>query len=280
MSISGIFTRIYRDIINDQVNLIRLPDVVLRLRKALAAQDFTIETLARVIQTDVGASAYLLNIANSPTYRTRVAASDIQSAIRMMGIPAFNSLLTVYAVRSLVHSKNPTTLKFLKAHWQRSAYRAAIASAIARQTDRVDSDKAMLAGLLQDVGALPILMQLQGDQLDSLTDDDIELALHTYAGKVGNVLARQWELDEDFVAVIKNAGNLAYDGGAVTDLVDIVNIAQLLSRIGDRNIEWPRLEDTPCLMKFGETGLTLETSLSLLKQAREDINEIRQMLAA
>jgi len=280
MSISGLFTKIYRDIINDQVSLIRLPEVANRLRKALSGQDITIDTLARVIQTDVGASTYLLNIANSPAYRTRVKSSDIQSAIRMMGIPTFSNLITVYAVRSLVNSKDPVALKFMKSHWKKSAYRAAIASAIAKLTDRVNPDKALLAGLLQDVGALPILTKLQSDQLAALSADEIDLALATYAGKVGVVLAQKWELDEDFRAVIKNAGNLAYDGGDKTGLVDVVNIAQLLSQIGEPGTKWPRLEEAPCLMKFGEAGLTMETSLALLKQAQDDINEIKQVLSA
>ncbi len=280
MSVSGLFTKIYRDIINDQVNLVRLPEVVVRLRNALSKEDVTIDIVARVIQTDVGASAYLLNIANSPAYRTRVKASDIQSAIRMMGIPTFSNLIMAYAVKSLVNSKNPVTLKYLKSHWQKSAYRAAIASAIAKLTDRVDPGKALLAGLLQDVGALPILTKLQADQLDTLTAEDIELALLTYAGKVGVVLAEKWQLDEDFTAVIKNARNLGYDSGDRTDLVDVVNIARLLSHIGQPGISWPRLEETPCLMKFGEAGLTMETSLALLKQAQDDINEIKRVLSA
>ncbi len=280
MSVSGLFTKIYRDIVNDQVNLIRLPDVVVRLRKTLSEQDVTIDIVARVIQTDVGASAYLLNIGNSPAYRSRVKASDIQSAIRMMGIPTFSSLIMAYAVKSLVTSKNPVTLRYMKSHWQKSAYRAAIASAIAKMTDRVDPGKALLAGLLQDVGALPILTKLQTNQLDNLTAEEIELALATYASKVGVVLAEKWELDEDFRAVIKNARNLTYDGGDKTDLVDVVNIARLLSHIGEPGMTWPRLEETPCLMKFGEAGLTMETSLALLKQAQDDINEIKRVLSA
>ena len=63
-------------------------------------------------------------------------------------------------------------------------------------------------------------------------------------------------------------------------LVDVVNIAQLLSQIGEPRTKWPRLEEAPCLMKFGEDGLTMETSLSLLKQAQADINEIKQVLSA
>ena len=52
----------------------------------------------------------------------------------------------------------------------------------------------------------------------------------------------------------------------------MVNIAQLLSQTGEPGSKWPRLEETPCLMKYGEAGLTMETSLTLLQQARDDIN--------
>lgn len=279
MSISGIFTKIYHDIIKDQVSMIQLPDIVMRLRKASADQNMTIDMLARVVQTDIGACSYLLNVANSPLYRTRVKASDIQSSIRVMGITTFNNLIMAYAVKSLVGSNNPATLKYLKLHWQKSAYRAAIASAIAKSVDGVNPEKALLAGLLQDVGVLPILAKLQSDELNALSPDQIQLALDTYAKKVGSVLADKWGLDEDFKAVIKNAGNLGYDGGDKTDLVDVVNIAHLLSQLGNSAIRWPRLEDSPCLQKFGENGLTMETSLLLLKQAHEDINEIKQVLA-
>ena len=279
MSNSGLFTRIYRDIVNDQVSLIRLPDLMIRLRKVLSRHNMTFDMLARVIQTDVGASAYLLNIANSPAYKTRVKANDIQSAIRIIGVSNFSNLVTAYAVRSLVKSNHTATMNFLKVHWQRSAYRAAIAHAIAKLTDQVDADKALLAGLLQDVGAIPILMKLQDDQLKSLTDEEINDALENYSSKVGIVLAKKWELDEELASVIRNAKNLSYDGGDKTDLVDVVIIAKLLSQISDRETKWPRMEETPCLRKFGTEGLTIETSFSLLKQAREDIHQVRRALA-
>jgi len=40
------------------------------------------------------------------------------------------------------------------------------------------------------------------------------------------------------------------DQVSLIGLPDVVNIAELLSRIGDPGIKSPRLEQTPCLMKF------------------------------
>ena len=275
---SGIFTRIYQDIINDQVSLPHLPDITIKLRKALSNDNYSIDTIARVIQTDVSSSAYLLNIANSALYKTRASPTDIQSAIRIMGISSVRNLINAHALRSITLTDKTTTKKYLNAHWQRSAYLAAIASAISKKFRNIGSDQALLAGLLSGVGALPILMKLDENDLVNITDQDIQLALNTYTAKVGIVLAKKWQLNDDLQLVIKNSGNLSYDSGEGIDLVDVVNIARLLSQIGSRKIQWPRLEDSPCLRKFCQDGLTMETSMELLREARADIGEIKKIL--
>ncbi|MCP4076673.1 MAG: HDOD domain-containing protein [Gammaproteobacteria bacterium] len=275
---SGLFTRIYQDIINDHVNLPHLPDITIKLRKALSNDNYSIDTIARIIQTDVSSSAYLLNIANSALYKTRASPSDIQSAIRIMGISTVRNLVNAHALKSITLTDKATTKKYLNAHWQRSAYLAAIANAIAKMVDNIDPDLALLAGLLSGVGALPVLMKLDENDLINLTEQDIQEALNTYTAKVGIVLARKWQLNQDLQLVIKNSGNLAYDSEDQIDLVDVVNIAKLLSQIGTHKIQWPRLEDSPCLRKFSEDGLTMETSIELLKEARADIGEIKKIL--
>lgn len=275
---SGLFTKIYKDIINDQVNLPHLPDVAIKLRKVLADDNYSVDVIARLIQTDASASAYLLNIANSMLYKTRVTASDIPSAIRIMGISSVKNLINVYAFRSITATDNASTQKHLNAYWQKSAYQAAIAHAIAKMVKGVDADMALLAGLLQSVGALPILMKLDGTTMSSLNDEDVEAALTAYTAKVGVVLAQKWHLEEALQNVIKYAENYAYDGGATIDLVDVVNIAKLFSQIGSKNIQWPRIEDAPCLKKFCKDGLTLAYSMELLKEAQNDIKETKKIL--
>ncbi len=278
MAVRGLFTKIYHDILNDQSSLPNLPDIVINLRKALAEKDLNIDTLTRVVQTDVGACTYLLEIANSPAYRTRVKANDIQSIIRIIGFSKFQNLINVYAARSLVDVKHPVTRKYLSAHWKQSAYRAAIANVVARQSGKVDADTAILAGLLQDVGVLPILTKLQIEHLVTMKDNEVDEATNMYSAKVGVVLAQKWALGEELQAVIRNGGNLSYDGGQTIDIVDIVNIAGLLAQIGQPQFKWPNIECAPCLSKFGENGLSAEASILLLKEAREDINEIKRVL--
>ena len=278
-NISGLFTKIYQDIINDRVSLPHLPDLAIKLRKAIAGNNYTIDTLARVIQTDANVCAYLLNIANSPIYKTRAEATDIQAVIRIMGVSSVRNLVTVYALRSMANSQNHFMKKHLAIHWQKSAYQAAIAHALAKNYQNIDTERALLAGLLQSVGGLPVLMKIKESMQEVPTDEEVDNALEAYSGKVGNLLAQKWDLDEELQLVIKNRGNLAYDSGDKIDLVDVANLARLLSQIGSHNIHWPNIEDAPCLQKYSSEGLTLKDSLLLLKEAREDINRVKKFLS-
>ena len=80
--------------------------MAMKLRQAIQRDSYTIDTLARIVQADATASAYLLNIANSPLYLTRVKADDIGSAIRILGVPTLSNLVTAYTLKNMVVSKN------------------------------------------------------------------------------------------------------------------------------------------------------------------------------
>lgn len=278
MSLSGLFARIYSDIVNDKLSIPAMPDVVLRLQKMIRSDNYTMETLARAVQVDIGLSAYLVNIANSPLYRTRVKAVDVESAIRVIGVKAFTNLVNGYAIHSLVDKRELKTRPMLRKIWQASAYRAAIAGAISRQVESVDENRALLAGLLQDVGLLPVLMKAPAQDLPAEADEPALAELQKYGARVGAVIASQWKLDDELAEVIRNSGNFAYPGGESIDLVDVTNIARLLSQIGNKQMQWPRLDQAPCLRRFGEEGLTYENALALIKQAREDIHAISRVL--
>ncbi len=278
MSLSGLFSKIYLDIVNDRLSLPSMPEIVVRLRDILSGDDYSISSLARVVQTDVGLSAYLMNISNSPLYRTWVKVTDVDSAIRMMGISAFSNVINVYALKSLSGQDQLKNRALIKEYWKMSAYRAAIAAALSRQLKGIDENRALLAGLMQDVGVLPVFMKLDEDQLQDLPLEEAMLALQEYSTKIGVVLARNWQMDEALLEVIQNAGNYAYAGSDKLDMVDIANIARLLSQIGSKKINWPNIDEAPCLRRFSEEGLSYEHSLELLKEAREDIQEIRQVI--
>ncbi len=278
MSLSGLYSKIYLDIINDRVQLPSMPEIVVRLRDILSKDDYTTINLARVVQADIGLSTYLINISNSPVYRTRVKATNVESAIRMMGISAFSNIINTYALKSLTDTGALKNKTLIREFWKLSAYRAAISAALSRQLKGIDENRALLSGLIQEVGVLPVLMKLKEDQFEGLPLDQAISDLQEYSTKIGTLIARKWNFDDELLTVIENAGNYAYPGSNQVDLVDIANMSRLLSQIGSKNIQWPDIDQAPCLNRFNQLGLNYENILQLLKEAKEDIQAIRQVL--
>jgi len=278
MSISGLFTKIYSEIINDQLSIPSMPDIVLHLQRLIREEKCTMETLGRAAQVDVGLSAYLINIANSPVYRTRVKVEDVASALRMIGISAFSTLLNSYALRLVIDKQQLKALPLLRDTWKTSGYRAAIAAAISRRVKGIDENRALLAGLLQDIGLLTVLMKIPSEKLAALPAASVMPEMEEYGVKVGSLIASKWLLDEELTDVIRNAGNYAYVGREPLDLVDVANVARLLSKIGNEQVEWPRLDQAPCLIRLSEVGLTIDNALALIKEAKEDIRTISRVL--
>ena len=278
MSVSGLFAKIYREIINDQLSIPSMPEIVLQLQRLLRDENCTLETLGRAVQVDVGLSAYLINIANSPVYRTLVKVEDVESAIRMIGMSAFSTLLNSYALQMVIDKRQLQARPLLRETWKASGYRAAIAAAIARRIKGIDENRALLAGLLQDIGLLTVLMKVPQDQLQGLTAQASHREMDEYGVKVGAVIASKWLLDDELTDVIRNAANYAYVGRLPIDLVDVANVARLLSQIGSDTVEWPRQDQAPCLSRLVDVGLTIDDALALIKEAKEDIRAVGRVL--
>ncbi len=159
-----------------------------------------------------------------------------------------------------------------------SGYRAAIAAAISRQIAGIDENRALLAGLLQDIGLLTVLIKVPAQELSNQSARSLLPEMEEYGAKVGAVIASKWLLDEEMTDVIRNAGNYSYVGRPPIDLVDVVNIARLLSQVGNDEFKWPPQDQTPCLSRFHEIGLGIENAVKIIHEAREDIKAISRVL--
>lgn len=279
MTVSGLFTQIYKDLAHNEIGLPSIPGTALKLRKAFANSALNIEQMAQIIQSDVGASAYLLQMANGPLYRTRMPAQDIGGAIRRLGIPVSRNLVMAYSLKQLFVADNPYVKQQLELVWKRSTHMAAIASSLSKKISAVSSDRSLLAALFQDVGSLPLLQKMSKSHNEGLNAPMVAMALERYTPKVGVIIAKKWGLDDDFVNVIQNRLNWKYDSGEQIDLTDIVGISRLLSQIGNKDFQWPAFNETPCLKKYGCNGLTPEISMQVLSEAKNDILATQKILS-
>ena len=276
--VRGLLATIYRDILADQTRLPSMPDVALRIRAAMAKPDYSVADIARVVKADAGTSAYLIRIANSPLYRGAVGIKNVETAISRLGMPVTRNLVTAYALKAMFKTSSGVLRRLLRDSWREGARRAALASLIAQQCGLFDPDRAMLAGLLQDIGTLPLLTRLEGQ--GSLPEPDkIADTLEEYAAKVGVTLLTRWEFDEEMIEVTRSRKDWWRNPSPKPDLADIVLVARLHATVGTAEMhQMPFINETPAFLKLplGEVGP--DQSLTFLREAEEEVQALTAML--
>lgn len=267
------------DIKANRLELPALPDIALKTRQLLDRGNVTATQVAKVINADVVLSTRLLRVVNSPLYRGARKIDDIQSAITRLGNSNVRSIITTIAMEQIFQSRlaSPLKKKLLEQNWNHSVHVAAMSHVIAQNFTSLKADEAMLAGLIHDIGKLPILEYTE--LMPELLDNEAVLnrileVLHT---KVGALILRSWKFPVDLIAVASEHEDLARDPAHDADLTDVVIIANLLSYVGT---DHPHTRhDWSTIPAFQRLALTPEESIAIIRDAREEIMEIKQLFA-
>lgn len=136
-----------------------LPGYVFELSALLSAAPVDLRNVCQVIRTDPSLAAQVIRLCNSAFPGSREKVSSIEHAVVLLGK---ERLRTLVLTCSLVEGAGPST--GLQLFWQHSLLAATLSerSALCLQYSR--PEQAYLAGLLHDVGALPLLLRAMSSQ--------------------------------------------------------------------------------------------------------------------
>ena len=279
MSTNNIFLDIFRKILAGTVDLPSLPDAALKIRAAIQNPNNDIAAIAKIVQMDPPLTAHLIQVANSPLYRTANNATDVAMAISRFGLEATRNIAVSFSLKSLFKSNSKILQKLLKRLWLESTQTAAISSVLASQCKGFDPDRAMLAGLLQDIGTLPVLAELNKHPELLVDTNQTEVILLEYSPKVGAMLLKHWNFEDDIVEVAASKNQWNRQPNKDADLADLILIARYHAYIGKPFFKnCPKVSEIPAFEKLGFDSLTPESSLTILEDAKKDIIEIQSML--
>ncbi|WP_245831993.1 HDOD domain-containing protein [Solemya velesiana gill symbiont] len=147
--------------------------MALRIRDAVDSADSSADEIADLVATDAALSTRLLQVANSPLYRGQVPIESIQMAITRLGITLVRSLVISLAMKQIFQATTDAVDTRLRAVWKNSVQVAAISRVLSQVLPNLDPNQAMLAGLIQNIGTLPILMF--AESFPELMEDDKQL---------------------------------------------------------------------------------------------------------
>ncbi len=278
MTISGIYAEIYTRIAADTSLFPSVPDKALKLREKLRDPNCDVALAARLVQTDPGLAAFLLRTASSASFMTRVPPQDLESAIRRIGLTDTYNFALTYIARSMFGSSSSRLNAILEQVYSNATKIAVIGYFLSGYTRKFNAGKAMLAGLLQDIG-VPVVLSCLAEKMDIYEDlEKREQAIDELAPMVGVLILKEWDFDDEFVEVARSRKDWLRNPQDKPDLADLILIARLHSLIGTSAFrDCPSLTDMPAYHKLSLGELSPDNSLQLLEDSRQELANIESV---
>jgi HD-like signal output (HDOD) protein len=273
----ALIQRIIADAKSGRLQLPSLPDLAFKVRTAVNDPRRSIADIARLIQFDPALAARLIQIANSPLYRGIKKFDNCHSAITRMGIPSARNLVVSFTLRNVFQAGAPALRERLQRIWQHSCRVAAISSVLARLTPGLDPDRALLAGLVHDIGILPLLHYLEMLQMP-LEPARLDSMIGRLRGALGTFVLKTWQFEDDIAGIPTQAEAWDRSSAEAIDYVDIVQVAHVHSQFGHGGYSGPPLTELKAFQKLSISKLGPGFSIELLTQSQQEINEVLGIL--
>jgi HD-like signal output (HDOD) protein/CheY-like chemotaxis protein len=135
-----------------------LPESCAALNRALEDEDVAISDVAHIVEKDIGMSAKVLQLVNSAFFGLSRPIANIEGAVRNLGLSTMRSLVMAQALFQSLAGSDAALLRAEQA-------RSLLAAQFARRfvLDRRQSDIAVTAALLHNVGRLALITKLPAE---------------------------------------------------------------------------------------------------------------------
>lgn len=272
-SLSG---KINDDIIHNRIHLPTLPEIALKIREAVEQENVDGREIAQMVGQDAALSARLLQVANSPLYRGRVEVDSVHMAVTRLGQRTVQNLVISLAMKQMYQATSDVLDAYFRRVREDSLQVAAISRVLAANLPSLDSDQAMLGGLLHNIGALPILSRVDEELGFNAQDKFVAELLAERGPTVGRHILEAWRFPQTLAAVPVGCVDLRRDPRPTADIVDVVLVARLQYLVGsehpDAAVAWNELP------AFTKVGLNTDVDIVDMEGSAEQIAEVRAAL--
>jgi HD-like signal output (HDOD) protein len=270
----ALFQSLYQAYAQQMLELPSMPEVALSLRKAMDDPLINADQISRLIQLDPVITGGIIRAANSPLYRGNKKIISIRDAIVRIGLQATRDLAISLAMKNIFHTENRLIKNSMHQIWDRSVHISALSYAIARHVRHINAEQAMLAGLMHQIGAVPILTYIASQNME-VSPEELQHILNKLGALAGILVVRQWGLDDQCGIVIEECSTWDRDPSPQADLADAVLMAQL---IYEQNPSLPTLDSVPAWHKLNLGELNEAMLPQAVEDAEIDIESIKQLL--
>lgn len=190
-----------------------------------------------------------------------------------MGTGSLVNVVTSYCLRQMFRSRSAALRAVLREVWVGSARLGATCAVVAREVTRQNPDRALLSGLLANIGALPLIRAL-AERVDLTASPQIvESAVSRYGRQVGVMMLSKWGFEEWLLNAVRQHGVWHYTSEE-RDFAELVIVCDLLLRKSQQaDFVKPSLESVPAISNFAAKWPDVEWTPQLLADLESSVKE-------
>lgn len=276
-SVQDFLDHVQEELDANRLVLPTLPDVALKVRDAVAKGETTSQELADMIVTDAALSARLMQVANSPLYRGAVEVNNIQMAVTRLGSNTIRTLITSLVMQQMFTPTTELLDDYFRETWEQGVNVSAICRALASFVPHLNPDEAMLAGLVHQIGKLPILMLVEDIPEFRDSPSRLNKLLEKAHPAIGKIIMDTWDFPEELKLVASEYVDFQRNVSEKADYVDLVQVAFLQSIAGTDHpacrIDWN------IVPSFEKLGLASDAEILEIEGVSDEIELTLSMLS-
>lgn len=266
------------EVSSGRVELPAFPDVATRVRKALADDHVGPEQIARVVGSEAGLAARVMTLANSAALnRSGKSVTELKTAINRIGHNNVRTAAVAFAIAQLRRAQElKHIMKDLEKLWNQATMVSALSHAIASRTAGINSDEALLAGLIHNVGKIYILARAY-KHTDLFGDTQaMNSVMRDWHANIGKAIIENWGFAGHIAEAVGDQEDLERVAG-YADLTDVLTIAVLASSfMDDQQVD---LElNMQGVHAFARLGLDNQKFTHIMRDCAEEIAALRVAL--
>jgi HD-like signal output (HDOD) protein len=259
------------------VDLPCFPDIVIRIRNALADPKSTPEKTVTIVGAEPRLAARLLQTANSAAFNpSGRPLTDLRTAITRLGHQLVQSAAMAFAVQHMKEEESLRSIaKPMTELWKESISVASICQVVARRT-KVSPDEAFLTGLLHGIGRLYIMVRAVG-KMNSLAGRAAFFELVSgWDASIGKTVLENWGFADEMSNAIGDQRDSERKRKHDADLTDILIVGIALGEA--LNTPAPRVVDVDSIGAFATIGLSVQDCATIMTHAEYQLGSLQDAL--
>jgi HD-like signal output (HDOD) protein len=281
-ALQRLLTRFKADILDDFANerlaWPSIPAVLIEIRRVMRDPEAGSSEVTEAVSSDPALATRLLRVANSMFYSGESSCDSVRAAVVRLGNATVEQVVLMLTVARVFSVGNRQKIQpHLSRLWLHSTRVAVLSEVLAGKLPPLKPDVAMLAGLIHDMGALPVIVQAQKYPTILSNPNILEPLISALRPELSYSMLSEWKFPRELITAVAGHEELMRRGQEQVEYVDLVLVANQLSYMDPQQPP----ADSPLwhLPAFEKVGIEPAQLPSIFEQAGERFELLRNVLS-